>query len=60
MAWGITYPLKEHVGGNFKDYNTEKHHLVSEIDVGLSDFNIIFEAGCERTGEVHTVELEDE
>lgn len=59
-ARGTIYTLEEHVGRDFKDYNTEEHHLVPEIDIGLGDFNVIFEAGRERAGEVHTVKLEDE
>jgi hypothetical protein len=52
--------LKKHVGGNFKHYNTKKHHLIPEINIRLGDFNVGFEAGCERAGEIHTVKLEDE
>lgn len=54
------YALQEHVGGDFKDYDTEEHHLVSEIDVGLGDLDVVFEAARERAGEIHTVKLEDE
>lgn len=56
----LSYPLENHVARDFKNHSAHKHQLVTQIDGTLIYGNVLCEAACQCTSEIHAVKLENE
>lgn len=55
-----THFLQQHVAWYLKYHNGQKHELICKVDRGLIDSYVLREPSGQCTGDVHSIELEDE